>query len=68
MARRDLSEIRRELFLKPLMKRNSGAHPVPDPEENGGDPGAGPPADAPNPSDTMLLPKPPRQQESASQP
>ena len=58
LLRGDLSEIRRELFLLPLLQRNSGAHPAPDPEEKGGDPGG---ETVPAPSDTMMLPKPPRE-------
>ena len=55
LQRRDLSGIRRALFLEPLLKRNSGEHPVQDPEETDGDPGGEEAA----PSDAMKLPKPP---------
>jgi len=54
LARGDLSEIRRELFLVPLLQRKSDAKPAPGPEETDG---AGPPL----PSDAMALPKPPPQ-------
>jgi hypothetical protein len=63
LARRDLSEIRRALFLDPLLTRNSGAQPAQDPEQTGGD---GPPAADPVPSDTMMLPKPPPMPQAAS--
>ena len=39
LLRRDLSEIRRALFLEPLLQRNSGALPALRPEEKGGGPG-----------------------------
>ena len=39
LLRRDLSEIRRALFLEPLLQRNSGARSALRPEEVGGDPG-----------------------------
>jgi hypothetical protein len=69
LQRRDLSGIRRALFLEPLLMRNAGAQPAQGPEETGGDPDdekedqapGGPGVDAapPVPSDTMMLPKPP---------
>jgi len=63
LARRDLSEIRRALFLDPLLTRNSGAHPARGPEETDGE---GPPAGVPASSDTMTLPKPPPLPQAAS--
>lgn len=81
LQRRDLSGIRRALFLEPLLMRNSDAELTQDPEETGGDPrgeemgptpgvprvGEGPPAGVPAPSDTMLLPKPPPMPQAASE-
>jgi len=77
LARGDLNEIRRELFLEPLLRRNSGAHPAPGPEEVGGDPGGEAATTPPEagtrpgnavptaPSDSMALPKPPSQSVSS---
>ena len=72
LSRRDLSGIRRALFLEPLLQRNSGQYEALRPEEIGKDVGEGEsgaqsipgldgdvPDKAPVPSDTMMLPKPP---------
>jgi hypothetical protein len=73
LQRRDLSGIRRALFLEPLLMRNSGAQLEQGRdgagEASGGgadgaaesvsEDGAGPEARAPMPSDEMMLPTPP---------
>jgi hypothetical protein len=73
LQRRDLSGIRRALFLEPLLMRNADAQVEQGREETGEDSedgaegpvesapeaGPGPPERAPVPSDNMILPKPP---------
>ena len=77
LFRRDLSEIRKALFLEPLLQRNAGALPELDPEEKdeppGGETTTPPPelielprsvfplADVPASAGTETLPKPPRE-------
>ena len=55
LQRRDLSGIRRALFLEPLLMRNAGAELAKGPEEPDEDRGGEEKA----PSDAMILPKPP---------